>query len=43
MIIKNVTKSFKQIVVDTVESFDGMSGKIQLNKTGDRISENYDF
>ena len=37
-------KSFKDIVFETAESFDnGMSGKIQLNKAGDRIGENYDF
>ncbi len=37
-------KSFKDIIFETAESFDnGMSGKIQLNKAGDRIGENYDF
>jgi ABC-type branched-subunit amino acid transport system substrate-binding protein len=37
-------KSFKEIVVQTAESFDkGISGKIQLNDAGDRIGENYDF
>jgi ABC-type branched-subunit amino acid transport system substrate-binding protein len=37
-------KSFKDIVVETAESFDkGISGKIQLNDAGDRIGENYDF
>ena len=37
-------KSFKDIVFETAESFNkGMSGKIQLNKAGDRMGENYDF
>ena len=40
---ENLTKSFKEIVVETAESFDGISGKIQLNKAGDRIGGNYDF
>jgi branched-chain amino acid transport system substrate-binding protein len=40
---ENLTKSFKEIVVQTAESFDGISGKIKLNKAGDRIGENYDF
>jgi ABC-type branched-subunit amino acid transport system substrate-binding protein len=41
---KNIKKSFKEIVFETAESFDnGISGKIQLNETGDRIGENYDF
>ncbi len=40
---ENLTKSFKEIVVETAESFDGLSGKIKLNKAGDRVSENYDF
>ncbi len=36
--------SFKDIVFKTAESFDnGMSGKLQLNNAGDRISEEYDF
>jgi branched-chain amino acid transport system substrate-binding protein len=39
----NLTNSFKDIVVETAESFEGLSGKIELNKAGDRISENYDF
>src|SRR5918999_1672535 len=37
------TKSFKEIVVETAESFDGISGKIRLNEAGDRIGGNYDF
>ena len=38
------TKSFKQIVFDTAnKTLDGLSGRILLNKAGDRISENYDF
>jgi branched-chain amino acid transport system substrate-binding protein len=40
---ENSTKSFKEIVVETAESFDGISGKIQLNEAGDRIGGNYDF
>ena len=39
----NSTRSFKEIVVETAESFDGISGKIQLNEAGDRIGGNYDF
>ncbi len=40
---ENLTKSFKEIVVETADSFDGISGKIKLNKAGDRIGGNYDF
>jgi ABC-type branched-subunit amino acid transport system substrate-binding protein len=40
---KNNTKSFKDIVITTSESFPGISGKIELNEAGDRIGENYDF
>jgi ABC-type branched-subunit amino acid transport system substrate-binding protein len=40
---ENLTRSFKEVVVETAESFDGISGKIKLNKAGDRIGENYDF
>ena len=40
---ENLTKSFKEIIVETAESFDGVSGKIKLNKAGDRIGGNYDF
>ena len=40
---ENLTKSFKEIIVETAESFDGISGKIKLNKAGDRIGGNYDF
>ena len=40
----NLTKSFKEIIVETAESFDeGISGKIKLNKAGDRLDGNYDF
>ena len=40
----NLTKSFKEIIIETAESFDnGISGKIKLNKAGDRIGGNYDF
>jgi branched-chain amino acid transport system substrate-binding protein len=38
------TKLFKEIIVETAESFDdGISGKIKINKAGDRINGNYDF
>jgi ABC-type branched-subunit amino acid transport system substrate-binding protein len=40
---ENLTRSFKEIVVETAESYDGISGKIKLNKAGDRTGENYDF
>ena len=40
---ENLTKSFKELVVETVASFEGMSGQIKLNKAGDRIGGNYDF
>jgi ABC-type branched-subunit amino acid transport system substrate-binding protein len=40
---ENLTKSFKELVVGTVESFEGMSGQIKLNTAGDRIGGNYDF
>jgi branched-chain amino acid transport system substrate-binding protein len=40
---ENLTKSFKELVVETAESFEGMSGQIKLNKAGDRIGGNYDF
>jgi branched-chain amino acid transport system substrate-binding protein len=40
---ENLAKSFKEIIVETAESFDGISGKIKLNKAGDRIGGNYDF
>jgi ABC-type branched-subunit amino acid transport system substrate-binding protein len=37
-------KSFKQIVFDTAnKTLDSLSGKIILNKAGDRTSKNYDF
>ncbi len=40
----NLTKSFNDIVRETAESFDeGVSGKIELNKAGDRLDGNYDF
>jgi len=39
-----IKKSFKEIIVETADSFDeGISGKIKLNKAGDRIGGNYDF
>jgi hypothetical protein len=34
---------FYEILVETAESYDGITGKIDLNLAGDRISENYDF
>jgi ABC-type branched-subunit amino acid transport system substrate-binding protein len=40
---ETLTKSFKELVFETVESFEGMSGQIKLNKAGDRIGGNYDF
>jgi branched-chain amino acid transport system substrate-binding protein len=40
---ENLTKSFKEIVIETAQSFDGISGKIKLNKAGDCIGGNYDF
>ena len=39
----NFSKSFKELVVETAESFEGMSGRIKLNAAGDRIGGNYDF
>lgn len=41
----SLTKSFKQIVFDTSNQpiKEGLSGKIILNKAGDRVSESYDF
>jgi ABC-type branched-subunit amino acid transport system substrate-binding protein len=41
--IGNVTKPFKEIVFETAESFDGLTGKIKLNSAGDRDGGNYDF
>jgi len=41
---ENLTKSFKEIILETAELFDeGISGEIKLNKAGDRIGGNYDF
>ena len=40
---ENFSKSFKELVVETAESFGGMSGRIKLNAAGDRIGGNYDF
>ena len=40
---ENVTKSFREIVFETAESFDGVSGKIELNNAGDRVGGDYDF
>lgn len=39
----NFTKPFKELVVETVESFEGMSGHMKLNKAGDRVGGTYDF
>jgi ABC-type branched-subunit amino acid transport system substrate-binding protein len=36
-------KPFKEIVRETADSFDGVSGKIKLNNAGDRDGGNYDF
>jgi ABC-type branched-subunit amino acid transport system substrate-binding protein len=40
---ENLTKPFKELVVETVESYEGISGQIKLNTAGDRIGGNYDF
>ena len=40
---ENLTKSFKELVVETAQSFEGISGQIALNAAGDRIGGNYDF
>jgi len=41
---ENLTRSFKEIIPETAESFDdGISGKIKLNKAGDRLDGNFDF
>ena len=40
---ENFSKSFKELLVETAESFGGMSGRIKLNAAGDRIGGNYDF
>ena len=40
---ENFSKSFKELVVETAESFGGMSGRINLNAAGDSIGENYYF
>ena len=34
---------FNDILAETAESYDGTTGKVDLNMAGDRISENYDF
>jgi branched-chain amino acid transport system substrate-binding protein len=34
---------FNEILLETAESYKGITGKIDLNLAGDRISENYDF
>lgn len=39
----NDTKSFKNTVEETINSYDGISGKIILNKADDRVSNEYDF
>jgi ABC-type branched-subunit amino acid transport system substrate-binding protein len=39
----NLTKSFKELVVETVNSFEVMSGQIKFNRAGDRIGGTYDF
>ena len=40
---ENFSKSFKELVVETAKSFEGMSGRIKLNAAGDCIGGNYDF
>jgi ABC-type branched-subunit amino acid transport system substrate-binding protein len=40
---ENLTRPFKEIVVESAESFEGMSGQIKLNAAGDRMGGNYDF
>ena len=40
---ENLTKSLKELVVETAQSFEGMSGQINLNAAGDRIGGNYDM
>jgi ABC-type branched-subunit amino acid transport system substrate-binding protein len=40
---ENFSKSLKELVVETAESFEGMSGQIKLNAAGDRMGGNYDF
>jgi ABC-type branched-subunit amino acid transport system substrate-binding protein len=40
---EKITNSFKELVVENVESLEGMSGQIKLNKAGDRIGGDYDF
>ena len=37
------SKDFNDILVETAESYNGVTGEIDLNLAGDRISENYDF
>lgn len=37
------SNDFNDILEETAESYDGTTGKIDLNLAGDRISENYDF
>ena len=37
------SNDFNDILAETAESYDGTTGKIDLNLAGDRISENYDF
>lgn len=39
----NNSKQFRDIVKNTIESYNGISGKINLNDAGDRVSDNYDF
>lgn len=36
-------KDFNEMLKETAESYDGITGEIDLNLAGDRISENYDF
>jgi ABC-type branched-subunit amino acid transport system substrate-binding protein len=40
---ENLTKTFREFVIETAESFEGISGNIELNGAGDRIGGDYDF
>lgn len=40
---ENLTKTYREFVIETAESFEGISGNIELNGAGDRIGGDYDF
>ena len=40
---ESLTKTFRELVIETTESFEGISGNIELNGAGDRIGGDYDF